>query len=30
VSQTTVPTKNEKLLAWVDQVAELARPDAIH
>jgi phosphoenolpyruvate carboxykinase (GTP) len=30
VSQTTVPTKNEKLLAWVEQVAELTRPDAIH
>jgi phosphoenolpyruvate carboxykinase (GTP) len=30
VSQTTVPTKHEKLLAWVDQVAELTEPDAIH
>ena len=30
MSQTTVPTKNEKLLAWVEQVAELTRPDAIH
>jgi phosphoenolpyruvate carboxykinase (GTP) len=30
VSQTTVPTKNEKLLAWVEQVADLTRPDAIH
>jgi len=30
VSQTTVPTKNEKLLAWVEQVAELTRPEAIH
>jgi phosphoenolpyruvate carboxykinase (GTP) len=30
VSQTTVPTKNERLLAWVDQVAELTEPDAIH
>jgi phosphoenolpyruvate carboxykinase (GTP) len=30
VSQTTVPTKNEKLLAWVEEVAELTRPDAIH
>jgi phosphoenolpyruvate carboxykinase (GTP) len=29
VSQTTVPTKNERLLAWVDQVAELTEPDAI-
>jgi phosphoenolpyruvate carboxykinase (GTP) len=30
VSQTTVLTKNERLLAWVDQVAELTEPDAIH
>jgi phosphoenolpyruvate carboxykinase (GTP) len=30
VSQTTVPTKHEKLVAWVEQVAELTRPDAIH
>jgi phosphoenolpyruvate carboxykinase (GTP) len=30
VSQTTVPTKHEKLVAWVDQVAELTEPDAIH
>ncbi len=30
MSQTTVPTKNEKLLAWVEQVAELARPETIH
>ena len=30
MSQTTVPTKNEKLLAWVEEVAELTRPDAIH
>ncbi len=30
MSQTTVLTKNEKLLAWVEQVAELTRPDAIH
>jgi len=30
VSQTTVPTKHEKLLAWVEQVAELTRPEAIH
>ena len=26
MSQTTVPTKNEKLLAWVEQVAELTQP----
>jgi phosphoenolpyruvate carboxykinase (GTP) len=30
VSQTTVPTKHEKLLAWVDEVAALTEPDAIH
>ena len=30
MSQTTVPTKNEKLLAWVEQVAALTQPDAIH
>jgi phosphoenolpyruvate carboxykinase (GTP) len=30
VSQTTVPTKNERLLAWVDRVAELTEPDAVH
>jgi len=30
VSQTTVPTKHEKLVAWVEQVAELTEPDAIH
>jgi phosphoenolpyruvate carboxykinase (GTP) len=30
VSQTTVPTKHEKLLAWVERVAELTEPDAIH
>ena len=30
MSQTTVPTKHEKLLAWVEEVAELTEPDAIH
>jgi phosphoenolpyruvate carboxykinase (GTP) len=30
VTQTTVPTKNEKLLAWVEEVATLSQPDAIH
>ncbi len=30
MSQTTVPTKHERLLAWIDQVAELTEPDAIH
>jgi phosphoenolpyruvate carboxykinase (GTP) len=27
---TSAPTTNAKLLAWVDQVADLTRPDAIH
>ncbi len=27
---TTAPTTHQKLLAWVDQVAELAQPDAVH
>jgi phosphoenolpyruvate carboxykinase (GTP) len=27
---TTAPTRNAKLLAWVDQVAALTQPDAIH
>jgi phosphoenolpyruvate carboxykinase (GTP) len=30
VTQTTVPTKNERLLAWVEEVATLTEPDAIH
>jgi phosphoenolpyruvate carboxykinase (GTP) len=30
VSQTTAPTKNEKLLAWVDEVAALTQPESIH
>jgi len=30
VSETTVPTKNEKLLAWVDEVAALVQPEQIH
>jgi len=29
VSETTVPTKNEKLLAWVDEVAALVQPEQI-
>jgi phosphoenolpyruvate carboxykinase (GTP) len=29
VSATAVPTTNEKLLAWVDEVAELTQPDQI-
>ena len=27
---TTAPTTNRKLLDWVDEVAELTQPDAIH
>jgi phosphoenolpyruvate carboxykinase (GTP) len=27
---TTAPTTHDKLLAWVDQVAELAQPDVVH
>jgi phosphoenolpyruvate carboxykinase (GTP) len=27
---TTAPSKHERLLAWVDEVAELTRPDAVH
>jgi phosphoenolpyruvate carboxykinase (GTP) len=30
VSTTAVPTKHEKLLAWVDQVAQLTQPADIH
>src|SRR3954468_6793564 len=29
VSATAVPTTNEKLLAWVDDVAELTQPDQV-
>jgi phosphoenolpyruvate carboxykinase (GTP) len=28
--ETPVPTKHDKLLAWVEQIAELTQPDAIH
>ena len=28
--ETTVPTKHSKLLAWVEEVAELTQPAAIH
>jgi len=28
--ETTLPTKNEKLLAWVDEIAALTQPDAVH
>jgi phosphoenolpyruvate carboxykinase (GTP) len=27
---TTAPTKHERLLAWVDEIAELTQPDAVH
>jgi phosphoenolpyruvate carboxykinase (GTP) len=27
---TTVPTKNKKLIAWVEEIAELTQPDEIH
>jgi phosphoenolpyruvate carboxykinase (GTP) len=30
LSQTTVPTTHERLLAWVEEVATLTRPVAIH
>jgi phosphoenolpyruvate carboxykinase (GTP) len=30
VSETTVPTTNAKLTQWVDEVAALTEPDAIH
>ncbi|WP_372791482.1 phosphoenolpyruvate carboxykinase (GTP) [Paraconexibacter sp.] len=30
MSETTVPTKNEKLLAWVDEVAALVQPEQIY
>src|SRR4051795_5208153 len=29
VSATAVPTTNEKLLAWVDEIAELTQPDQV-
>jgi phosphoenolpyruvate carboxykinase (GTP) len=27
---TEIPTKNAKLISWVDEVAELTQPDAVH
>jgi len=30
VSTTAVPTKHQKLLAWVDQIAELTKPVDVH
>ena len=29
-SEITVPTKHERLLAWVEEVAELTKPDRVH
>ncbi len=29
MSETTIPTKNQKLIAWVETAAKLTRPDAI-
>jgi phosphoenolpyruvate carboxykinase (GTP) len=29
-SQVTVPTKNEKLISWVEEVAALTQPDDVH
>ena len=30
MSQTTVPTTNEKLLSWVDEIAALTKPKDVH
>ena len=30
MSEVTVPTKNEKLIAWVDEIAELTKPEAVY
>ena len=30
MSQTTVPTQNKKLQAWVEEIAALTKPDQIH
>ena len=30
MSQTTVPTQNKKLQAWVEEIASLTRPDRVH
>jgi phosphoenolpyruvate carboxykinase (GTP) len=30
VSHTTVPTRNQTLLKWVDEVAAITQPDAVH
>ena len=30
MSDVTVPTKNEKLTAWVDEVSALTQPDSVY
>jgi phosphoenolpyruvate carboxykinase (GTP) len=30
VTETTVPTQNKRLQAWVDEIAALTRPDSVH
>ena len=30
MSQTTVPTQNKKLQAWVEEIAALTKPDQVH
>ncbi len=30
MSEVTVPTKNARLIEWVDEVAELTKPEAVH
>ena len=30
MSEVTVPTKNEKLIAWVDEIAALTKPEAVY
>lgn len=29
-TQVTAPTKNARLLAWVDEIAELTQPDQVY
>ena len=29
-SDITVPTKHERLLAWVEEVAAMTKPDRVH
>jgi len=30
VTQTTIPTENKKLQAWVEEIAALTKPDEVH